>query len=717
MIINGGRAGNVGFWSSHLQRDDTNDRAEVMEIKGLLSEDLPTALREMQAIGDQSRSKGNFLYQANLNPEAHEHLTPEQWTEAIDILEKKLGFEGHQRIVVEHEKNGRVHRHVIWNRVDVETLKVADITGNYRQHIAAAREIEQTFDLTPTPSPDLAQKPARAPELWEIRAAERSGIDPAAIKQDITELWRSTDGGKAFAAAVNGSGYILAKGDRRDFCIVDQAGDVHSLARRIDGANTREIRERLGDIDRDSLPSVADARQQQREAYPTPEAVRRAWEGRQLAAAPARTVEQDKPTAPELKGTAAEVRLAWSLTGTGQGFADALEDKGLILARASREEAIKSEHAHAFAKEVGNYAPRYREGELLVIDERGRAYQITPRTTGDERGEIEKRLANIDTASLGSIAEGVAAMKENRVAQFKEQKTQERDEKSRAYWQGKPETAQETLINQLAYLYDDNSHFRLALQQQGIAIARVDAQGIEDIAAAARDRFATTGEIAPRPNLREGEIVAVNRYGDVSRLNPEKVNIKRLEAAHIWGGHDVQPMSNARDFALQDRAAEQQQRGDQWQEKTDTRADARAERDADAQSAWKLRRADHLADRKDAPTKEPGLQVMNKATGTVVSLASFVDGLLASKPKMPPEGVARIQAQRRALAALERLRESDERGENYSASDVASLLPTQLENIKAKSYDDGMRELIENKPLLRIGWVGAFPVSDIPMFG
>ena len=46
MIINGHPAGNVGYWSSHLQRDDTNTRAEVKEISGLLSEDLPSALRE-----------------------------------------------------------------------------------------------------------------------------------------------------------------------------------------------------------------------------------------------------------------------------------------------------------------------------------------------------------------------------------------------------------------------------------------------------------------------------------------------------------------------------------------------------------------------------------------------------------------------------------------------------------------------------------------------
>ncbi len=264
MIIRGNPAGNVGFWSSHLLRDDTNTRADVVEISGLFSEDLPNALREMQILAAGSRSHGNFMYQANINPYAHEHLTPEQWKEAVDTLEKNLGLEGHQRVVIEHEKEGRTHRHIIWNRVDGETLRVADMGGNYRTHTATQHELESRFDLTPTPTPSaLDRKPVL--ELWEIRAAERSGINPATLKDELSELWRSTDSGKAFAAALDERGYVLAKGDRRDFCVIDPAGDAHSLARRLDGVKAKDVRERMADIDRDSLPTVAEARTTQRE--------------------------------------------------------------------------------------------------------------------------------------------------------------------------------------------------------------------------------------------------------------------------------------------------------------------------------------------------------------------------------------------------------------------------------------------------------------------
>jgi hypothetical protein len=267
MIIKGNPAGNVGFWSKHLLRDDTNARVEVKEISGLLADNLPSALHEMQAVASGSRSHGNFMYQANISPRVDEHLTPEQWKEAVDTLEKNLGLEGHQRVVIEHEKEGRTHRHVVWNRVDVETLRVTDMTGNWRIHTATARELEQMFDLTPSPTPTSIHRKAGL-ELWEIRAAERSGIDPADVKAELTDLWRSTDSGRAFAAAIEQHGYVLAKGDRRDFCIIDQAGDVHSLARRLDGVTAADVRERMVDVDREALPSVADARALQHERFP-----------------------------------------------------------------------------------------------------------------------------------------------------------------------------------------------------------------------------------------------------------------------------------------------------------------------------------------------------------------------------------------------------------------------------------------------------------------
>ena len=86
-----------------------------------------------------------------------------------------------------------------------------------------------------------------------------SSIDPKEMKAEITELWQQSDGGRAFQAAIEEKGYLLAKGDRRDFVLIDPEGDIHSLARRIDGAKAADIRAKMTDLDRDSLMGAKEA--------------------------------------------------------------------------------------------------------------------------------------------------------------------------------------------------------------------------------------------------------------------------------------------------------------------------------------------------------------------------------------------------------------------------------------------------------------------------
>ena len=76
MIIKGKAAQNTKFWSKHLLRDDTNEKAELREVRNVLARDLEGALEEMQDVSKGSRCHKNFMYQANINPRADEHLTP-----------------------------------------------------------------------------------------------------------------------------------------------------------------------------------------------------------------------------------------------------------------------------------------------------------------------------------------------------------------------------------------------------------------------------------------------------------------------------------------------------------------------------------------------------------------------------------------------------------------------------------------------------------------
>ena len=698
MIINGGAAGNTGFWSKHLQRVDTNDRAEVMEISGLLATNLPSSLREMEAIAAQSRCGGNFMYQANINPREDERLTEAQWREAVDTLENHLGLGGHQRVVVEHEKAGRVHRHVVWNRVDVETLRVQDIGGNYYAHERVARTLELKFDLQRSASlhgernPD--GRPDRREELSEKRAAERSGIDPKQVTAELTDLWRKTDSGKAFAAAIEERGYVLAQGDRRTFCIVDQAGDAHSLARRIDGAKVKDVRERLAGIDPASLPTVDEARTTQREKYPTLEAARVAWEGR-AGDGGARDAPQSEPAQerPEkrVNPTVDDIRLSWSQSPTGAAFAAALKDEGYILARVTLDEARASERAHAFAAEVGNFAPRYRDGEIVVVNERGRIYRLDAKTTGADRATVETFTASIDRANLPSIADAKAAMHAHA-----------EQEKQREPWHDRDATRMEERLFRIHESADrGGASVAAGLHAEGITLARVDAAGKEGVERDYQQQFDAARDVGKdgarlrHASFKEGELVAVTRYGDVHRLNPRYVELDRLERAATGGADRTPTLSAAREYFatadLERKAQRDDAHRDRQQQWKDDRTAAR-EVIGDAKETQRERQ------QAAQDTKHAALTVTDTATGAVSSLSSFVESFLGlAGAGGPPvtKGDMEIRQQRRTLAALEDIRECIERGESLRSSDIAHLTPSHLANLKYRG-DDYMRELVED---------------------
>lgn len=262
MIISGGARSNGKFFGKHLMKTTENEVVNVVEIRGLMyAETVPEAFREMSAMATGTRCK-NFFYHANLNPRADELLTPEQWEHAVDTLEHELGLDGHSRFIVEHQKEGRTHRHVVWSRIDPETGITASDGKNYAAHERAARSLEAAFGhaaVVGAHASTTGQRPERRPKNWETFRGHESRIDPAEVARELTGLWQSADSGMAFAAALWDRGYRLCKGDRRDYCVVDQAGDVHSLARRVQRVKAKEIRDRLADIDPVLVPTIATA--------------------------------------------------------------------------------------------------------------------------------------------------------------------------------------------------------------------------------------------------------------------------------------------------------------------------------------------------------------------------------------------------------------------------------------------------------------------------
>ncbi|MBO0358637.1 hypothetical protein J0X19_11830 [Hymenobacter sp. BT186] len=150
MIVKSNARGGKG-WAKYLLESKENDRAEVLDIRGVVFDDnLHLAIAEMSISG--GRYSKPFLA-ASIDPAIGEDktMTPERWMRSIEILEKKLGMEGQPRFAVLHEKKGRTHIHVGWSRYDREKGTLRSDSNLHHKSVAAKEEMEIEFGHTRTP--------------------------------------------------------------------------------------------------------------------------------------------------------------------------------------------------------------------------------------------------------------------------------------------------------------------------------------------------------------------------------------------------------------------------------------------------------------------------------------------------------------------------------------------------------------------------------------
>lgn len=234
MVIKGRSRSNGAQLADYLLISSKgNDRAEVLEVRGTARpDDLKRSLVEMSLSSELTKRGKLGLYHAQVNPAIGEDrpMTPDDWLRAADILEESLGLTGQKRAIVLHEKEGRLHGHVIWERYDHDTGKLRADGKNYGKHDKARAEIEQELSHERTPQKrDREQEPAD--------------------KDRLTELWQQHQNASDFVKAAEQAGYYIAQGnDRRPFRVVTPDGQSLDLVRQLEGIKTKEVRDRLQPI-------------------------------------------------------------------------------------------------------------------------------------------------------------------------------------------------------------------------------------------------------------------------------------------------------------------------------------------------------------------------------------------------------------------------------------------------------------------------------------
>lgn len=256
MILKASSRANGANLAAHLLRLDENDHVCVQELRGFAGSDLHEAFQEAQAISRATKCK-NYLFSLSLNPPQDATPTAEDFTAAADMIEKRLGFEGQPRALVIHEKQGRMHAHCVWSRIDAATMTARPLDFYKTRLQGVSRELYLQYGWQmPHGLIDSAKRDPGNFTLAEWQQAKRLGQDPRWIKQIARACWARSDGKAAFEKSLAEHAMFLARGDRRGFVILDHMGEVHSLSRVLD-VKQREVGARLGDPA--ALPGVDEA--------------------------------------------------------------------------------------------------------------------------------------------------------------------------------------------------------------------------------------------------------------------------------------------------------------------------------------------------------------------------------------------------------------------------------------------------------------------------
>lgn len=248
MILKASQRGGGAGLARHLMNIADNDHITVHEVRGFVASSLVGAFNEAHAISKATKAK-QFLFSVSFNPPEKADVGIDTFIDAIDRAEKKLGLEGQPRAIVFHEKEGRRHAHAVWSRIDAGEMKAINLPFFKSKLNDLSKELylENGWEL-PRGFRESWKNPLNY-TLAEFQQARRIGIDdPREIKQVFASAFQQSDSAKAFKAALEDSGYYLAKGDRRGMVAVDMHGKVYSVPRWA-GIKTKELRAKFGEPD------------------------------------------------------------------------------------------------------------------------------------------------------------------------------------------------------------------------------------------------------------------------------------------------------------------------------------------------------------------------------------------------------------------------------------------------------------------------------------
>jgi len=243
MILKGNQRANGLELAAHLVKAE-NEHVEIHEIRGFASEDLKSVLRDMEREAEGTRCR-EPLYALSLNPPPGKRVEVEDLEQAAELVETRLGLDGQPRVFVLHEKQGRLHAHVVWSRIDRDSGKSVQLSHDRLKLQSVSKELylQHGWDL-----PQGLTKEGSLSEGFshvESMQFRRTQIRPERRNALIAEAWQSARPGE-FQEALALRGFVLASGNRDYLAVCSTDGEAVNLTRAL-GLKVKELRAVLGD--------------------------------------------------------------------------------------------------------------------------------------------------------------------------------------------------------------------------------------------------------------------------------------------------------------------------------------------------------------------------------------------------------------------------------------------------------------------------------------
>jgi hypothetical protein len=246
----------------YLTTGKQDEFAALWDLRGFASREITEAFRTVQVIAAGSRCQQPFFHVQIRNRDG-ETLSRSQWETVADRIERTLGLCDQPRAIAVHidRRTGHEHLHVAWSRINENTLRAAPLPFYKLRLKTVARELEVELGLTSVTN-HRADSIKYAPTRAQDAQARRLGVDVHEIRQAIFDCFESSDCGRSFQAALAQQNLTLARGDRRDYIVVDRAGGLHAVGKRILGVSAAQMRQRLAGLHSNQLPNLQQAREQ-----------------------------------------------------------------------------------------------------------------------------------------------------------------------------------------------------------------------------------------------------------------------------------------------------------------------------------------------------------------------------------------------------------------------------------------------------------------------